>query len=314
MDIKQVFSVLLPDFEAINLKNGLNSNCDSIDEMLPQYENLQELVGTFQGKPFNSKSVQEISDNLVDSWVSSGLTVKGVRRASVLEYIIGSMKNVAIIKGFVEQSIDRDIGRGIQTSALTFSKQTILQLLDVIDFFTGYSALFLNYVTAEEISSVEGSNIEVRGIGPNDESKLRTQLPIYAIAVRILATPMNKLKADYADIPEAVFTEDTYADLVSSFGTGKVDPLGMASVPFPLSIILRVRLNMAQWQMDKYDECVAAAKAAELRILLYKKQLAEKGTGDAAIERLIEFHEKKLMELKYKREKLEKKYNLKNGE
>lgn len=106
-----------------------------------------------------------------------------------------------------------------------------------------------------------------------------------------------------------MFDEETYSQLVQQFGSNTTDPLGMSSVPFPLSIVYRVRLNIAEWQMDRYDECVEAAKATELRILLYKKQQAA-GEGDVHIEKLIEAHEKRLMELKYKRERLEKKYGL----
>ena len=43
--------------------------------------------------------------------------------------------------------------------------------------------------------------------------------------------------------------------------------------------------------------------------MLYRRQLAE-GTGDAYTEDLIEAQEKRLNDLKYKRERLEKKYGL----
>ncbi|AWN08939.1 virion structural protein [Salmonella phage SPAsTU] len=309
MPIPNMLAMLLPSFEATNLKNQLSSNCDSIAALEPQFTNLQELVGSVQGKPFKAKPVAELSTEMVKYLRGSGLDVKGLREPSMLEYVVATMQNVQALRPFLEQCIDRDIGKTLVTSSLTFNKQTVLQMLDMIEFFVGYAGTLINYITAEEIAAIPGSNIAVKGIGPKDLQYLQTRKTSFCIAVRVLATPIAKLKADYAEIPEAVFDEDTYNDLVQQFGSSTTDPLGMSSVPFPLSIIYRVRLNIAEWQMDRYDECVEAAKATELRILLYKKQQAA-GEGDVHIEKLIEAHEKRLMELKYKRERLEKKYGL----
>lgn len=310
MPIPNMLAMLLPSFESVNLKNQLSSNCDAIGEaLLPRFQTLQEVVGTQEGKAFKNADVQALSEDLVSSLRNSNLNVKGLRNVSMLEYIIPTLENVLTLRSFLEQHITKDIGKSLVTTSLTFNKQTLLQMLDIIDFTTKYSSVLLNYVTAVELNAVEGSNIDGGAIAPNDVQYLKTQSMVFCIALRVLGTPVNKLKADYAEIPEAIFDEDTYNDLVASFGAGTTDPLGMRSVPFPLTLIYRARLNFAEWQMDRYDECVAAGKAAELRILLWKKQQAE-GNGDAAIERLIKDQEKRLMDLKYKREKLEKKYGL----
>lgn len=310
MPIPNMLSVLLPSFEATNLKNTLNANCDAISEsLLPQFENLRDLVGSEQGKPFLSKPVQTLSEELVKMLRSSGLEVKGLRDPSALEYIIAAMRNTLELRPFIEQCINRDIGKQVVTASLTFNKSTLLQLLDLINFFVLYSGTLVNYITAEELGAVENSNIAVKGVGPNDLQYLHVRMVTYGIACRVLATPQSKLKADYAEIPEAVFDEDTYNDLVKSFGSKATDPLGLSAVPFPLSIIYRINLSWNEWQMDNYDEVCEAAKAAEYRILLFKKQQAE-GKGDAALEILIEKHEKRLDSLKRKRERLAKKNGL----
>lgn len=310
MPIPNMLSVLLPSFEATNLKNTLNSNVDAISgSLLPQFESMRDLVGTREGKPFLSPTVQSLSEELVKQLRSSGLEVKGLREPSAIEYIIAAMENAIALRPFLEQCINRDIGKQVVTASLTFNKCTLLQLLDLISFFTLYSGTLINYITAEEIAAMPDSNIAVKGVGPNDLQYLQIRSITFGIAVRVLATPQTKLKADYAEIPEAVFDEDTYNDLVKSFGSKSTDPLGLSAVPFPLSIIYRLNMSWTEWQMDNYDEVCEAAKASEYRILLFKKQLAE-GKGDAALDKLIEKHEKQLDSLKRKRERLEKKYNL----
>ncbi|HCJ9509046.1 TPA: hypothetical protein NV949_004543, partial [Escherichia coli] len=115
MPIPNMLAMLLPSFEATNLKNQLSSNCDSIAALEPQFQNLQELVGSVQGKPFKAKPVADLSTEIVKYLHSSGLEVKGLRNASMLEYVIASMQNVQALRPFLEQCIDRDIGKTLVT-------------------------------------------------------------------------------------------------------------------------------------------------------------------------------------------------------
>ena len=310
MEIAKLFSTLLPSYEAVQLKGSLKKSADGISvELLPRYLQLQELLGTVEGKKFHNKDVQEISDMISDYLAKSGLRHLNLRQPTMLEYIIPAMQNVAALAPFLSKTIDRDMGRTMSTSVLTFNKTTILQFVDIIDFVAQYASTLLNWVTSLELASATESNISSRAISPGDAELIKTKVVVFAIALRILGTPINRLQADYAEIPEAIFDEETYDELVKSFGSSKVDPLGMAALPFPLSIVLRVQLWRAEKQMDTYDECVHAAKSAEMRILLIRRQIAE-GRGDAATEKLLDLYETQYNELKYERARLEKKYDL----
>lgn len=310
MEIATLFSTLLPSYEAIHLKGSLKKAADGISvELLPRYQQLQEVLGTVEGKKFHNKDVQEVSDSITEYLAKSGLRHNNLRQPSMLEYIIPAMQNVAALAAFLSKTIDRDMGRTIQTSVLTFNKATILQFVDIIDFTAQYASTLLNWITTMELASAADSNIATRALAPGDVELIHTKVVVFSIALRILGTPINRLQADYAEIPEAVFDEETYGELVKSFGQSKVDPLGMSAVPFPLSIVLRFQLWRAERQMDAYDECVQAAKSAEMRIILIRRQIAE-GKGDAATEKLLEAYETQYHELKYERARLEKKYDL----
>ncbi|ANZ50244.1 putative virion structural protein [Erwinia phage vB_EamM_Phobos] len=306
MNISNVISTMLPSFESSQLKDSVRDNTAAItSELLPQYMTLQEVVGTSE---FKSADVKKMSKEITTYLRETKLEMKGLHNPNMLDYIVEVMKNIGTLQGFIVDRINQDIGRKVMTAQLSFNKQTLLHLVDLIEFFGQYSATLINWLTHEELQSVH-SEIKTTGVAPTDLKYLQMRMATFAVAVRILGTPVNKLKADYGEIPDAVFTEDTFYELTRTFGQENTDPLGMSSVPFPLSIIYRIRLNIAERQMDNLDEISTTAKAVELRLALYRRQLAE-GTGDAYIEDMIDAQEKRLNDLKYKRERLEKKYGL----
>lgn len=310
MGFGNVLSQLLPSYEAVNLRDNLNSNILTIqDKVLPAYRKMFELVGPHDGKPFLDKEVANINEQFVKAVHTSGLTVKALRSPSMLDYILPVLENIVSMRGFLLEAIQRDIGKQVVTCSMSFNKATLLQLLDMISFVTSYSPVLLNYMTAAELAAVQSSNLNAGSVGPNDLTIIQQRIHAFSIACRVLGTPVNKLKADYAEIPDMLFDADNYDALVSTLGSKTVDPLMMSGAPFPMSLVFRVRLLIAEKQMDNLDEIEETIKASELRIMLYKKQQAE-GKGDAYIEEIIERHEKRVTQLKRDRERAEKKYNL----
>lgn len=309
MNVPNFLNNILPAFEANQLKDSLDDNVKVITSiLLPQYQSLQEVMAD---RTFHSKDAQKMSVDITAYLKDTGLIYKSYNNPSMVDYIVEVMKNIGTLGGFLSSRIDADIGKKLVTAQMSFSKTTLLQLLDIINFYAEYSGTLINWLTHEELTSLN-SDIRTKGVSPNDLQYLKMRMGTFSVANRVLGTPLSKLKAEYGEIPDAFFTEDTYFELTRSFGQDKTDPMGFASVPFPLSLIYHARLNWAERQMDQYDEVVATAKATELRIMLYRKQIAE-GTGDASIEKMLEASEKKLLDLKYKRERLEKKYKLTEG-
>ncbi|MGL5397270.1 MAG: hypothetical protein ACRDBQ_18635 [Shewanella sp.] len=311
MGIGNVLSQLLPSYEAVNLRDNLNANILTIqDKILPVYRNMAVLVGAHDGKPFLDKNVAEFNETIVKHMEMSGLKVKSLRSPSMLDYIIPMLENVVAMRGFLLEAIQRDVGKQVVTTSMSFNKATLLQLLDMISFVSSYAPLMINFITASELAAVKDSNLVAGSIGPNDLVNLQQRIQLFCIACRVLGTPINKLKADYAEIPDMIFDEDSYNALSTNLGLKTVDPLGLSGAPFPMSLVFRVRMLFAEKQMDNLDEIDETIKASELRIMLYKKQQTE-GSGDAYIEEIIEGHEKRVSQLKRDRERLEKKYDLK---
>lgn len=298
---------LLPSYEAASLKDNLHSNVRELSEqILPAYENAIEL---FKEVPMKDKDVLEMSKLFVEKMEVSGLEHKSLKDVNIVEFVREVMRNIISIEGYLKERIDADCGRKVVSDGITFNHQFLLQMLESIDFFNRFSKVLINYITHKEFAAVEQSRQKVMAIGPGDEEFLQTRMFAYTVVCRILGTPLSKLRADYGETPAITVDPEAIGELRAVFGN-RIDPVGFSNVPFPLSLWYHARLTGANWQMDRYDDTVATAKAVELRVMLYKKKIAT-GEGDAAIEDMLSLQEQRLMELRRKQERLEKKYGLK---
>lgn len=310
--IKNVLASLLPSYETSKLEGSIERNTKVLtNKVLPELLQLQELLKTKEGGKYSSDDVTQLSNSVVEYCQRRGLELPGLKHPTILEYTIATVQNIAVITPFVVKELRGVVGKSLLTDGLTFNRKALLQIIDMVDFFTGYTALLINYITAEEVASVAGTNIDVDNVGPIDMQYMKLHTVPFAISMRVLGTPINKLKADYAEIPDVVFDENNYDEMVAAWGTEKVDPMGMNGVPFPLSTILRARLFLADHAMDKYEETVKSAELAQMRIAYYRKRQTEQGKeGDAGLENMIANLEKDLTKLKRKRESMEKKLKI----
>lgn len=192
MNIANLFSALLPSYEAVQLKSILKKSADGIStELLPRYLQLQEFLQTQQGKSFNDKDVKAYSENLVKYLSKTQLHHAHLSNPTMLEYIIPALQNVGALASFLSRTIDKDMGRSVSTSVLSFNKATILRFVDIIDFAGNYAATLLNWITARELASVTQTNIAPKAISPGDLEMVQGQAVVFGhvCSLGLCATP-----------------------------------------------------------------------------------------------------------------------------
>jgi hypothetical protein len=294
---------LLPSFETSRLKSLLNSMCEEIQEIL--IPTIEKLLPIFSAN-------WKWRNNDVKTFMTRIQTTVKLKKvpgnANAIVIINAVLANMLVTLPFMRGEVDKAFGREVAADGLTYSKTTMLQYGELADFFVRYTQVLINYVTSAELNAINGSQ-KVSGIGPDDLDYLRVNMPTYLVALRVLAIDVNQLKSDMRSIPDMVIDESTESGAIALIGSHKADPLGFASLPFPLSTIYRIRLGWAESQISKYEALVAESKAVEYRILLMTQRI-EEGHGDAATERLLEVHEERLEKMRYKIAKLEQEYDL----
>lgn len=299
---------LLPSFEQSQLRDVLDKAFTRIhSNLLPQYRKLNELVESTA--KFKDEDVIKLDKEFTQFMQDAGLVVKSKRNPTSLDYIILTMENSAPLIEYLKERLKTDVGRSLMTDGITFNKHTLLQIIDCVNYFVDYSTMYLNYVTFKELNSVVDSNIATAKLPPDIDTQLYTTVHTFSVASRVVAMPLSDLRGVYGDIPDVIIDEDSIGDMKAVFGQ-KIDPLGFSHVPFPFSLIFYARLNIADKQMSDLEETIQTAKTVEYRIAAYQKKIAL-GGSDAASEKVLELQEKRLADLIYERERLEKKYGLK---
>lgn len=303
MSFSQYIKRLLPSFETSRLKQTLSAVCEEIETLLaPTVEKLKPIF------PANWHWRNNTVKHLMEE-IHRGVKIRKVAPANNAIVLISyTLQNMLTILPFIKGEVDKAFGREIASAGLTFNKTTLIQFAEMAEFTVRYTQRLLNYVTAAELTSINGTQ-QITGIGPDDETWLKANLPTYMTALRVMSTELAELKKDMQGVPDMVVEESTEQEVKVVVGHHNVDPLGFASVPFPLSFIFNIRLAIADWQVNRYETAVAESKVVEYRILLMKQQL-EEGHGDAAMERLLQVSEDRLMKLRYKISKMEEAYEL----
>lgn len=303
MSVTNYVKGLLPSFESSRVKDNLTNLSQEIDQFtLPSTKGMVE---TFPHDwKWKNKNVETL-----DKAIRSSYKGKAVKRdASALELIEHALVNMQTTLPLMKMQADKAFGRTISSEGLTFDRAAILQFSEAATFFVNYARVLVNYLSAAELSELDGSR-KVEGIAPDDEEYLMANRYTFAIALNIMCVDGKELKSEMAHIPTSIVESGNEDDLVAVVGSEKMNPFGFANLPFPLSIIYRAGLSIADWQVNRYDQAQEEANVQQYRMILLKERI-ESGKGDAATENALKDAEERLKLARRKIAKMEEEYGL----
>ncbi len=303
MSVTNYVKGLLPSFESSRVKDNLTNLSQEIDQFtLPSTKGMAE---TFPHDwKWKNKNVETLDKAIRSSY--KGKVFK--RDASALELIEHALVNMQTTLPLMKMQADKAFARTISSEGLTFDRAAILQFSEAATFFVNYARVMVNYLSAAELSELDGSR-KVAGIAPDDEEYLLANRYTFAIALSIMCVDGKELKSEMAHIPTSIVESGNEDDMVAVVGKGKMDPFGFASLPFPLSLIYRAGLSIADWQVNRYDQAQEEANVQQYRMILLKERI-ENGQGDAATENALKDAEERLKLARRKITKMEEDYGI----
>lgn len=296
---------LVPSLETADLKENLVATNERIAEgILPS---LGSMLAVFDHKyAWRDEVLKDISKRYLQSMRGNGFKLP--HDASMLELVQHVMKNLLVTIPFIKGEIDKSFGKVIFNEGLTFSKANIMKYCETVEFTVHYTRVLLNYVTHAELQKLDGRN-RSDNLPPKDIDYLRANLPIYVTACKIMGIPIAQLKSQINAIPDMVIEASSEDEAVLLIGSGKLDPVGFASLPFPISLIYHTRLRMANKQAEEYERIKAEEAVIKYRIILIQQKL-DGGEGDAAAEKLLGIQEDRLYKTRRKLAELEEEYGV----
>jgi hypothetical protein len=299
----QFLKSLLPNFSKQTVLEDIRTTRVMITAIThPAY---QDAMRVFGSRKFTNVSLQK-------DWEVFRRNVKGAQGANTIVAVEKSFKEMLGKLDLIEQLVEKDYNDDIEGAGVTYYKAAVLQMLESIGFATDFATKYLNYVyvvEAAELNDDENASMidEINAnIVPADVRFLTERFLDFCTIMDVLAKPTDKVKADFEQIPDVTITEAGDKVVTQSLGTSKLDPFRHGIVPLVMNPIYHVRMKYAEWQHLRYEKAKAEKEALELRKMRMERLLA--GKKDAALEKQIEYTQKRIDDLADHIRKVENQY------
>lgn len=252
------------------------------------------------------------NSSLVSDWDIFRRNVKGAGGANTIVAIEKSLKEMLAKLDLIENLVEKDYNDDIEGAGVTYYKAAVLQMLESISFAADFANKYLNYVyvvEAAEISDEEDADVRDAlnaAIVPADVRFLHDRFLDFCTVMDVLAKPTDKVKNDFEQIPDATITDAGDRAMSTTMGASKIDPFRHGIVPIAMNPIYHIRMKVADYQHYRYEKAKAEKEALELRRLRLERKLG--GKEDAALERQIEYTQKRIDDLADQIRKTEQQY------
>lgn len=256
-----VFDALLRKLKSAVYRDEILDSLNASREAISKYTlpPVNEAAALWKGQKFNDSEVISLMEGYrkgqgnkpVFDQISLGLE-GALRKLNILEKLLK------------EKKTDVEV-----TSALTYNRNTLIQLGCAVEFFSVYTRRLLNFIYYRECQGYIEEPIE----GPKkvDTEWLITCSRAYWEMLRITLMKDEDLEGKVRRVPENIMSDETRRVLVSVQGVQVLDPLAMGAVSNYVNPFYWFYSHVAGYQAKKYKETQEEAKILELRALHLKK-------------------------------------------
>jgi hypothetical protein len=304
MKIIDFFKSLLPNFSKMTVLEDIRTTKMILTAVtMPAY---QDALRAFGGRKFSNETLQK-------DWETYRRNVKGANGSNTVIAIEKSFKDMLATLDLVESLVEKDYNDDIEGAGVTYYKAAVLQMIESIGFAVDFANKYLNYiyvVEAAELMETEDGAALLESVNaaivPAETRFLHDRFIDFCTVMDTLSKPTAKIKADFEEIPDAVITANGDRAMQQTVGLTKLDPFRHGFVPLVMNPIYHVRMRIADYQHYRYERAKAEKDMLELRKLKLERDQA--GKPDAAIEKQIEYTQKRIDDLATQIRKVEEQY------
>jgi hypothetical protein len=302
MQILAYFKSLLPNFAKQTVLEDIRINKLLLTTVvMPAY---QDALRVFGSRKFTNESLQK-------DWETFKRNVHGANGPNTIVVVEKALKQMLTTLDLCETLVEKDYADDIEGVGITYYKTAILQMIESIGFAADYATKYLNYayvVEAAELEDEEGDlvNSISASIVPAEVRFLHDRFIDFCTVMDTLSKPTDKIKADLEEIPDITVTASGDRAVQSTLGAAKLDPFRHGFVPLAMNPIYHIRMKVADYQHYRYERAKAEKDALELRKLRLER--LQHGKPDAALDKQIEYTQKRIDDLSAHIRKVEEQY------
>lgn len=283
---------LLPNFAKQTVLDDIRTNRVLMTAVvMPAYQDALKVFG----------SHRFVNESLQKDWDVYRKNVKGTVGNNTVVAIEKTFKNIISTLDLIETLVEKDYNDDIEGAGVTYYKAAVLQMLESVGFSIDYAIKYLNYVyvvEAAEITGEEESSLveEINAsIVPAEVRFIHDRFIDFCTVMDTLTKPVEKLKTEFEEIPDITITQSGDQAVSHSIGATKLDPFRHGFVPLWMNPIYHVRMRIADYQHHRYEKAKAEKEVLELRKLRLER--LRQGKQDAALDRQIEYTQKRIDDL-----------------
>jgi hypothetical protein len=189
-------------------------------------------------------------------------------------------------------------------AGLTYSKATLIRLIECAQFAEKYSRDFLNFVYVAE--SIKDLDDDISKPTQREQKSVVNGFQDFMICLAAMGMDYKVLDDYLSKLPDSVVTKISEDTFVATVGAHKIDPLNVRNLTVVWSPIWWVRSVMADWDIAR-----SKAAQAELDLLTaraaYLQRLYEK-TNDPKLANEIDSLQARCSDLRLTLDNMEKSY------
>lgn len=296
MKIINYFKSLLPNFAKSRITEDARITYSSLENS--SIQSYKEAEKVFTSYTFKSKKIKDLATVFARI---TGAGSKGNMVINVSRLLVKLLEQQQTVR----ERIDSVFEETVTADGIGCLKANLIRILEVTAFISDYSTRLLNYIYVYETAEVTGSLESIKeSIVPAEEAYINDNFVNFCTFLKFLAIDKEKFVKVLETIPDVLLNSENAAVVGGTFGEAKLDPLLICGFgPTVFNPIYKVRLVVAEWQVERYKSRQELKKILELRLLNLNLQLEK--TPSAQLEKEIAVTQDRVDKLTYKLVKME---------
>jgi len=297
MKLYQFIRSLMPRIERQHLLEDIEITKNELTTgVIPAFQSAQLY---FKAGGIRSDAVKALESVFYRNYNARGSKRKENFIAEIAECLPAVRENLEYIDSQIEEIFSRDIIK----DGLSIRKASLLRAVDHISYISRYAIDLINLIYVHE---AQHRNVDItESYGGNDKIRELTQknLFIFAKMLVIYGQKAKDFQEQFFKLPEAVLNEQTFQQVAALYKDNG-DPIPQDAVSeFEGNPIYHIRLNIAEWQAERYRGFKDKKKMLELRLMHLK--MLQQDKSDPNLEKEIEYIQNRVEGIDFKLRKME---------